>query len=80
MTTPETEKLKKKVSRMLDTDGEGAELDEYKGYAGRGMYGKASPLAFVTGTSPGSTMGKKFVKMGFTVDNMGLDYIYYLKA
>jgi hypothetical protein len=55
------------------------EHSEYVGYSGRGMFGRDSPLAFETEVHPESKEGLKLRALGFIWDNMGLDFIYYLR-
>jgi len=72
--TPAVRKAKRVVQAL------GIEAEEYEGYSGRGMYGDASPYAFTTSTHPNSQAGKDLRKRGgFTFDNMGRDFIYYLR-
>lgn len=55
------------------------DFKERKTYSGRGMYGRVSPFAFVTYINPRSETGIRLRdEFGLSVDNMGLDYIYYL--
>ena len=60
--------------RKIDPD-----VEEYEGYSGRGMYGEESDLAFTSRFGPREPEGKKFQNLGFTVDNMGRNWIYYFK-
>jgi hypothetical protein len=53
---------------------------EYRDYSGRGMYGKMASVAFKVNKSPNTETGSRLVDMGFAVDNLGLDYIYYTKG
>lgn len=69
--TPET--AWQEVEGMVD------DAEQYDGYSGRGMFGKESPLAFTTSVRPGTPLGKKLQSMGFSVDNMGMEWVYYAR-
>jgi hypothetical protein len=58
---------------------EGSDYEERKDYSGRGMGGKTSPLAYVTGIPPNSTIGKELLDLGLSHDSMGKQYIYYVR-
>ena len=58
----------------------GYDVEEYENYSGRYMYGKEARSAITTQYSPNSSEGKRFLKdTGALVDNMGKDYIYYIR-
>ena len=54
-----------------------ASFEERDGYSGRGMFGAVAKAAFVTDAHPDTAAGRKLKSRGFSVDSMGLDYIYY---
>jgi hypothetical protein len=80
--SPKAQRLLKKVQQLLEREGyDTDDRDDfrlYDGYSGRGMYGEESPLAFVTSVRPNESLGRKFQQWGFTYDNMGMSYIYYI--
>ena len=47
-------------------------------YSGRNMFGVKSPLAFRSSVHPRTTEGQSILDHGFQVDNLGLDWVYYL--
>jgi len=47
-------------------------------YSGRGMFGSISLIAFVSDIHPNSKYGKMLSRF-FTVDSMGLEFVYYTK-
>ncbi len=47
-------------------------------YSGRGMMGKISPLALSTSARPESPSGKKILNLGFSWDQLGKGFVYYL--
>ena len=47
-------------------------------YSGRNMFGVKSPLAFRSSVHPRTTEGQSILNLGFQVDNLGLDWVYYL--
>lgn len=66
--------------RLLDVAADFVDdFEIYEGYSGSGMYGRKSLAAFTTSLGPNTNQGKSIQGLGFTVDNLGLDYIYYLK-
>lgn len=66
--------LRAKVENLVD------DAETYEGYSGRGMFGAKSPYAFTTGLRPHAEEGKKLLKLGFRVDSLGRDFVYYLHA
>ena len=75
-TAKDIEKLSAKAVRLCHSEDE---FTEYEGYSGRGMYGSKSPFAFSSNIYPKSVVGEKFQKLGFFWDNLGVDFIYYLR-
>ena len=73
------EKLKARAKKIVESAGRDYEFKEYKGYSGRGMFGKESPFAFTTDMPRRSPEGKQLEALGFMVDSLGLDTIYYLR-
>ena len=63
-----------KIEKFLSED----EFKIYEGYSGRGMFGRTSKLAITTDYHPSTFEGKKLIKLGLKVDNMGMSFIYYL--
>jgi len=68
--------LKRNVERLLDDE---MVEPRWTDYSGRGMFGKYSALAFACPVHPNDSTGKKLQKWGFSYDNLGMDYIYYLR-
>jgi len=52
---------------------------EVRDYSGRGMFGRKSELAFESYVHPRSIEGSRLTELGFTWDNMGKGFIYYLR-
>ena len=71
--------LERRVDRITDGDYKVYGDGEY-GYSGRGMFGDVSLFAFTTPIDPRSREGHKLMSLGFAVDNMGFDYVYYTRA
>lgn len=63
--------------KVLGIDSDARKDDTY---SGRGMSGKTSLLAFSTGYGARDPEGEKFKKLGFTWDQLGRGYIWYLTA
>lgn len=72
---PELRDIYDEAVRIAEDD-----LRIYVGYSGRGMEGKESPLAIVTEIRPRSAQGEELTNLGFYSDNLGRDYIYYLRG
>ena len=69
----EVESLRAKVEEI--TDGN---FEVYESYSGRGMFGEDSEFAFTTPYCPNSDIGQELKALGFAVDNLGRNFIYYL--
>lgn len=67
------------LSQLLDS---ALKIDpdlEVRDYSGRGMFGRKSDLAFDSYIHPRSIQGSQLTELGFTYDNMGKDFVYYLR-
>lgn len=51
----------------------------HEGYSGRGMFGRKSEFAITSDVDPDSVLGAELIALGFTYDNMGKGWVYYLK-
>jgi len=57
------------------TDGR---FELHEGYTGRFIYGRKYAFAFTTPFAPASDQGKRLLALGFTIDHMGTEFVYYL--
>ena len=73
---PKHRKVKGVVS-LLEKNGYSVE-EWCPEYSGRWMFGRSSALAFVVSAHPNSAVGEALRKRGFSSDNMGMDWVYYL--
>jgi hypothetical protein len=55
----------------------GIEFRFLSNYSGRYMFGRSAKVAFDCSVWPESTLGKRLLRRGFTVDNFGKGYVYY---
>ena len=72
---PKHRKVKGDVSLL---EKHGYSVEWCPEYSGRWMFGRASALAFVASVHPNSAVGESLRKRGFSADNMGMDWVYYL--
>jgi hypothetical protein len=70
--------LLKKAREICEEDG--ATFEVRKDYSGRGMFGGTSTQAFTTDINPNTIVGAKIRALGFNVDSMGRDSIYYTRS
>jgi len=74
--------LEQAESMVEFLQNEGYEAELYKGYSGRGMFGKTT-TGVTTDARPATMealeddMEEYDIESGYASDNMGLDYIYY---
>lgn len=71
------EQIKDAVEGMMSVVDGNYEQETH--YSGRGMFGQISPYAFSCRVHPFSPDGQRLQAMGLTYDNLGYDWIYYLK-
>lgn len=70
--------MKDKIVEFLEEND--WDWEEYEGYSGRGMFGRKSEFAFRSSEPPRTKFAERFLGEfeEVRVDNLGLDYIYYL--
>ena len=68
--------MEKKARAIVGT---GYDFEMRDDYSGRGQAGGVSPFAFTTDIPPRDPRGQKLLKLGLSVDSMGMDFVYYLK-
>jgi len=72
------DRISERVQNLCMDEGE---FQLREGYSGRNMAGAKSPLAFVSIIHPSSDLGRYLrSRWPFEFDNMGPDWIYYLKG
>lgn len=65
---------KKKITQAHRID---EDANPYEGYSGRGMFGRVSAAAVVSGARPADAEGKRLLRVFGHVDSLGRDFIYY---
>jgi hypothetical protein len=78
-TPPKHRKTKGVISLLAKHGLDENEIRWRETYSGRWMFSRTSPLAFVVPIHPDDEAGKVLLRRGFEVDNMGRDYVYYLR-
>lgn len=72
------DRISERVQNLCMDEGE---FQPRADYSGRNMAGAKSPLAFVSTIHPSSSLGLHIrARWPFEFDNMGPDWIYYLKG
>lgn len=73
-------KLKRKVVKIIESNGLGGECKDREDYSGRGMFGKVSSVAITGPIHPCSKVGEELRQLGMSWDSMGRDWVYYTRT
>jgi|LakMenEpi03Aug12_release.lakeMendotaPanAssembly.Ray.scaffolds.fasta_scaffold3223803_1 hypothetical protein len=76
--SPPKHRKVKGVVALLEKYGIDADEIRWESYSGDYMFGRTSPLAFIAPFYPDGEVGKTLRKRGFSADNMGKQFVYYL--